>query len=246
MKKIAFLFLFGALLASCGSESNEYNVSGKIDGVTEGEAVLQKIESSGPVAVDSSAIVDGEFSFSGKVEHPELYLVYVNDNQAPVALFLEPGDIAVSGNIEDLQEARVEGSELNEKFEKFDDELPSKERSQQLQEEFVQAREGNDDEKMQELAQEYQGIMESQQQYFHDFIFANTDNAVGAFMALNMANTLEPDEFEELISSFEENISGHPYIQEMKQMQETMQQQQQMPAPQPQQPQQPQEAQPEE
>lgn len=237
MKKFVFLFVLGVLVAACGSNTNEYNVTGTIEGVSEGQAVLQKIESTGPVAVDSTQILDGQFSFSGSVEYPELYLVFIDDNQMPVAFFLEQGNIEISANVDSMQAAEVQGSELNEKFEKFNDEVPSRERSQELQEAFMAAREGGDQEQMQELAQEYQTIMQEQQQYFKDFVHANNDNAVGAFLAMNMANGMEPSELDELIASFEENIPNHPYVEELKSMQESMQQQQQQP-PMPQQPQQ--------
>ena len=243
MRKIVFLFVMSVLLAACGSKTNEYNVNGTIEGVSEGQAVLQKIESTGPVAVDSTQIVDGEFNFSGTVEYPELYLVFIDDNQMPVAFFLEQGNIDINANIDNMDEADVKGSDLNVKFEKFNDEVPSRERSQELQQAFMEARQGGDQEQMQELAQEYQVIMQEQQQYFKDFVQANNDNAVGAFLAMNMANAMEPAELEELIASFEENIPEHPYVEELKSMQESMQQQPAMPQQPQQQQQQPQEQQ---
>ncbi len=246
MRKIAFLFVIGVLLASCGSETNEYKVNGQIDGVTEGQAVLQKIESTGPVPLDTAEIMAGEFSFSGSIEYPELHLVYVNENQMPVAFFLEEGNIEIQADIDSMQAADVKGSPLSEKFETFNEEVPSRQRSEELQQEFMAARESGDQEVMEKLAEEYQSIMMEQQQYVNDFVFENTDNAVGAFLAMNMANAMEPDELDELISSFEKNIPGHPYVQELKELQESAQQQPEMPQQQPQQPeqsQQPEEAQ---
>ncbi len=222
MKKLAFLFIIGAIFASCGKD-NGYTISGKIEGADDGTAVLQKVESSGPVAVDSVQLADGSFTFSGEVEHPLLHLIYINENQMPVVFFLESGDISITGNVENLQEANVSGSELNELFEKFNNELPSQERSQQLQEEFMQARESGDQKKMQELSQEYQSITQDQQQYFRDFVASNEDNAVGAYLALNMAGSMEGDRLEELIASFEENLGNHPYVEEMKATLEPMQ-----------------------
>ena len=232
MRKIGFLFVMGLLLAACG-QNNTYQVSGAVEGASEGQAVLKKVESSGPVAVDSTEIVDNSFSFSGEVEHPELYLVYVNDNQMPVAFFLEPGDITIDADVDSMQKADVEGSELNKKFQKFNDKVPSNDRAQELQQEFMAARQGDDQEKMQKLAQEYQSIMQEQQNYFKDFVHNNTDNPVGAFLGMNLAQSLEVEKLEELISSFEENLEGHPYVEEMKSMLESKKQQPQQPMQQP-------------
>ena len=235
MRKIGFLLVMGLLLAACGNMSNTYEISGTIDGVQEGTAVLKKVESSGPVNVDSTEITDNSFSFSGEIKHPELYLVYVNDNQMPVAFFLEPSDVQISADIDSLRAADVSGSELNDKFQKFNDNVPSNDRAQELQQEFMDARKGEDQQKMQELAQEYQSIMQEQQNYYKDFVDNNTDNAVGAFLAMNMAQSLEVQKMEELVASFEENLEGHPYVQEMKNLLESKKQQPQQPMQQPQQ-----------
>ena len=229
MRKIGFLLVIGLLLAACGNQANTYQVTGTIDGVKEGTAVLKKIESSGPVTVDSTEIADNSFSFSGEIKYPELYLVYINDNQMPVAFFLESGEVKINADIENLQEAEIEGSELNDKFQKFNDEVPSNARAQALQQEFMDARKGNDQQKMQELAQEYQGIMQEQQKYYENFVDNNTDNAVGAFLAMNMARSLDTTKLEELVTSFEENLEGHPYVKEMKSMLESKKQQPQQP-----------------
>ena len=226
MKKVAFLFVIFLMLGSCGQQSNEYTVTGEIEGVDEGTAVLQKLESaSGPVAVDTTEIVDGKFTFSGQVEKPIFHLVYVNDNQAPVTFFLENGNVEITGNIDSLQKAEVRGTELNEKFQKFNDEVPSGDRAQALQQEFMQARQSGDQQLMEELAAEYQTIMEKQQQYYKDYVNQNTDNAVGAFLGMNMARSMSADELEELVGSFEENIPEHPYVKEMQNMVEPAQKQ---------------------
>jgi len=226
MRKIGFLLLTGlVVLASCG-KTDQYKVSGTVEGVTEGQAVLQKIEAQGPVAVDTAEIVDGAFTFTGSVEHPELHLIYVDDNQVPVAFFLENANITINADVENMQDAEVAGSEINAKFKEFNDGVPSNDRAQSLQQEFMAARQSGDQEKMQELAAEYQGIMQEQQQYYRDFVMANTDNVVGAFLAMNMAGSMELPELEELVASLQESNAGHPYVLELEKMLEPMKKQQ--------------------
>lgn len=225
MRKIGFLLLTGLLvLASCG-QTDEYKVNGTVEGVTEGQAVLQKIESQGPVPVDTTQIVDGSFTFAGSVEYPELHLIYIDDNQMPVAFFLENSSISINADIENMQDAEVTGSEINNIFAEFNDGVPSNERVQSLQQEFMDARQNQDQVKMQELAAEYQTIMEEQQQYYRDFVTNNSDNVVGAFLAMNMAGSMELEELEELVSKFEANLPGHPYVQELEGMLEPMKEQ---------------------
>jgi len=225
MRKIGFLLLTGLIvLASCG-QTDQYKVSGSVEGVSEGQAVLQKIEAQGPAAIDTAEIVDGAFTFTGSVEYPELHLIYIDDNQVPVAFFLENANITINADVENMQDAEVTGSELNAKFKAFNDGVPSNDRAQGLQQEFMAARQSGDQEKMQELAEEYQGIMEDQQQYYRDFVMANTDNVVGAFLAMNMAASMELTELEELVASLKESNPEHPYVIEIEEMLEPMQKQ---------------------
>lgn len=225
MRKIGFLLLTGlVVLASCG-KTDQYKVSGTVEGVSEGQAVLQKIEAQGPAAIDTAEIVDGAFIFEGSVEFPELHLIYIDDNQVPVAFFLENANIKIDADVENMQDAEVTGSELNAKFKAFNDGVPSNDRAQGLQQEFMAARQSGDQEKMQELAEEYQGIMEDQQQYYRDFVMANTDNVVGAFLAMNMAASMELTELEELVASLKESNPEHPYVIEIEEMLEPMQKQ---------------------
>lgn len=225
MRKIVFLLLTGLIvLASC-DKTDQYKVSGTVEGVSEGKAVLQKIEAQGPAAIDTAEIVNGTFSFTGTVEYPELHLIYIDGNQMPVAFFLENGNININVDMENIQDAEVTGSEINKKFQEFNDGVPSNDRAQSLQQEFMAARQGGDQEKMQELAAEYQAIMQEQQQYYRDFVMTNTDNVVGAFLAMNMAGSMELEELEELVASLKESNPGHPYVLEIEKMLEPMQKQ---------------------
>ncbi|WP_291862356.1 redoxin domain-containing protein [Marinilabilia sp.] len=225
MRKIGFLLLTGlVVLVSCG-KTDQYKVSGTVEGVSEGQAVLQKIEAQGPAAIDTAEIVDGAFTFTGSVEYPELHLIYIDDNQVPVAFFLENANIKINADVENMQDAEVSGSEVNDIFKAFNDSVPANDRAQSLQQEFMAARQSGDQEKMQQLAAEYQGIMQEQQQYYRDFVMANTDNVVGAFLAMNMAGSMELTELEELVASLKESNPGHPYVLEIEGMLEPMQKQ---------------------
>lgn len=223
MRKLALMLTVGAFLAACNS--NEYKISGTIEGVSEGEAVLKKIEAQGAVSVDTTDITEGTFTFTGSVEYPELYLVFINDNQMPVPVFLENGNISIRANADSLQGADISGSALNDLFKRFNDEVPSNDRVAVIRDEYMAAQQEGDQEKMAELSQEMQSIMESQRKYYTDFVYDNTDNAVGAFLGMNMAGSLPYEDVDSLVTLFESNLPGHPYVEEMNKMMEPMKKQ---------------------
>ncbi|EDM43304.1 hypothetical protein SCB49_01077 [unidentified eubacterium SCB49] len=72
----ALLTLF--LLASCGPSENEMTLTGNVKGLKKGTLLLQKIEDTVLVTLDSVKILgDSQFSFSETVESPEIYFLYV-------------------------------------------------------------------------------------------------------------------------------------------------------------------------
>ena len=72
---IAILFL---TLIGCATDIEKMNLTGTVKGLKKGTLLLQKFEDTVLVTVDS-VIVDGDsnFSFSEKVESPEIYYLYV-------------------------------------------------------------------------------------------------------------------------------------------------------------------------
>jgi peroxiredoxin len=220
MRKYALLLTIVAFLAACNS--NEYKVSGKIEGLTDGQAVLKKIESQGAVSVDTALIVDGAFSFTGSIQFPELYLIYIGENPMPIPLFLENGSIDVKADADSLQGAEISGSELNMIFKRFNDEVPSNDRVQEIRGEFMAAQQEGNQEVMEQLSAEMQIIMEAQRNYYSEFVYSNTNNVVGAFLGMNMANSLPFEKLDSLVTVFEGSLPGHPYVEEMKKMVEPM------------------------
>ncbi|MBC8215593.1 MAG: DUF4369 domain-containing protein, partial [Candidatus Marinimicrobia bacterium] len=64
------IFLLALFLLSCSDNQGQgYTIQGKINGITHGTAVLSKLDmdTNQKVNVDSSEIIHGQFSFSGKV-----------------------------------------------------------------------------------------------------------------------------------------------------------------------------------
>ncbi|TAJ14141.1 AhpC/TSA family protein [Marinilabiliaceae bacterium JC017] len=216
MKQITTLLLGVALLVGC--KTTGYKIEGEISGLKEGQVYLKNLRKDMPYQVDSTLLVDGKFTFKGESVEPELYLIFVKKHQMPAILFLENGTITVKANIDSMQAAKVEGSALSDLFQQFNDSMPAIERTKAIRHEFQQAQMAQDNEKMQNLAGEMNSIMEKQKAYFRKFVYNNTDNAVGGYLASNMARSLDYEELKDLIAKFESNLGDHQYVTEMKEL----------------------------
>ncbi len=216
MKKFILGLTLIGLMAACSTDN--YKVSGTFEDVTTGTVYLKKIEAQGLSEVDTAAIENGTFVFEGSVEHPELHLIYFEENRTPIAFFLENTKTTITANTEKMDDAVVEGSKLSTLFESFNKEVPHMEKVENMREEFFAAQSQGDQASMESIMADMEVIVEEQQTYYRNFVKENSDNVVGAFLALNMAQSLEFEELEELTANLEKTLSTHPYVIQLNEM----------------------------
>ncbi len=214
MKNVLLAIFSVAILVGCQPKS--YEVTGTLEGATSERVILKKLRKGQPVDVDTVEMVDGVFTFTGSVEAPELYFAVVDGKQQPAVFFVSNNKITITGNVDNLAEAEIKGSESTELFNKFNDEVPGQDRAEELQQEFQMAYMSQDADKQKLIQEEMQSIMEDQRAYFKTFVDANTDNACGLFLASQMAPSLDLEELRALIGKFESSMADHVYLTEIK------------------------------
>jgi peroxiredoxin len=224
MKKLLLGLAFIGLMASCST--NSYKINGTLEDGVSGKVFLKKIAMQGVEEVDTANVVDGKFAFEGSVEYPELYLLFFEDQKKPFAFFLENGTLNITGKSDSLDEAEVKGSKMAELFTKFNADVPYQDKVESMRNEFMTAQQNGDQATMQSLMADMQTIIKEQQDYYRNFVKANNNNAVGAFLALNMAQALSYDELDSLLISFKANLGDHPYVAQLEQIMEPMKAQQ--------------------
>lgn len=221
MRKLLWVVVGIAMLVAC--QPKGYKVSGTLEGAVDGKVFLKSIKDGQPQTIDTADVVEQKFMFEGEaVKDDQLHLIYYADGQVPIAFFLENANIMINAKHDDLQNAVITGSPMNELLKKFNDEMPGMERSKEIRNEFMQAQMSQDQEKMKVLEKEMNSIMEKQKAYFETFVKDNSDNALGAFLAMNMASSMELEELKALIAKFETNLGDHTYVQELKKVVEPL------------------------
>ena len=112
IKIIIFLLLPLYSLAEEG-----FVIKGKVTGVISGYvAILEHVDAEGkPVMLPPRVrIVNGEFTFSGKLEHPELVQLKVSTKT--VLVFLENTSYTVESSLDSLKGTSFKGGPLNDQF----------------------------------------------------------------------------------------------------------------------------------
>ncbi|RMA58466.1 DUF4369 domain-containing protein [Ulvibacter antarcticus] len=153
MKYVFSLFAVLVLVVSCSKSDKEMQLSGYVKGLKKGTILLQKIEDTLLVSVDSVQINgDSNFKFSEEIESPEVYYLYLRlkdgtllDDRIP--FFAEAGEITINTSLKSFAiDAVITGSN-NEKL--FDDYKKIKQRYttknlEYIEEKFAAYQEGND------------------------------------------------------------------------------------------------------
>lgn len=198
MKKIFTLLLAAAAVAGC--TSNKYTIKGSDEALAEMNYVLlQTIENGERNTLDSVAVVDKSFEIKGEApETPAMAYLFFGA-VAPedptkampmmfqIPVFLEAGNITV-GKTENTAFV-AKGTPMNDKQAEFNTKMTD------LSNQFQTAAESGDEQKMNEIQDQFLVIIK-------DAISANTDNLFGVSLFQQMYYNLKPQEIIDIAAKF--------------------------------------------
>ena len=216
MKKIYFLPVILALLASCASS---YNVEGtsSISALDGSKLYLKAIKNNEFKNIDSCDVVHGEFHFTGLLDTVRMASLYMDD-ESIMPVVLEKGEITIKiDNVRQL----VGGTPLNDSLYQFIDkhnrltnqmnELSHKQSQMLL--------EGIDEEQInRQLSNEAARIAQEEDNLVMKFIEKNFDNVLGpgVFMMITSQYRypiLTP-QIEDIMSKATQKFKDDPYVKD--------------------------------
>lgn len=116
----AAVFAFFFLPVSAQKQSNEFSLTGKVEGISNGWLYLYYSNGEGKRIKDSSEIKDGLFSFKGTVSEPGMAYLQLKEEKRnelnSANLFLEPGAIKVAAKLNEFRYATTSGSALQKDY----------------------------------------------------------------------------------------------------------------------------------
>lgn len=110
------------LLNTAAIGQQPFTVKGKIDGLTQKYIYLSYSGADDKYVTDSSRVTAGSFSFKGNISEPTMATLYSDKNAAMMGrsqsaqLFIEPGNLTVSGNKQKLSDIKVTGSKTQDEY----------------------------------------------------------------------------------------------------------------------------------
>jgi peroxiredoxin len=213
MKKLLLPIITLLILAACSRPENEFRLSGSIDDAAPGWIVFSKAMDNKLVPVDSVNSQNGEFTFSGTIDLPEMFYLKFKEDDVTHRIFIAPGNISVTGT---LEEPEVSGSEAHDIYQRYVTEMMSFDgRRQDLYDEFRVASNEGDEEKMQKIREKVEELDYEQEHLIDNFIVAQKDNVVGPYLLISNVYQYELEKLIEKRELFASSLAASKYVQRL-------------------------------
>ena len=214
MKKIAFLLLIGSVVASCTNNKDQFKVTGKVNGIDTGMVFLQKKDMEKWVNMDSVKLDKGEFSFTGKVDIPELWHVAVKGSEVVVEFFLENARIDVQVFPDSVEKSTIKGSATQDIYKKY---LTMNEainlKMDEVYTAYKKARDAKDTLGMERNDSISNTLDAEMKKQLRDFAKTNNKTVVSPYLVMRNSWQFELPELEELVNAMDSSLNQSPYLQ---------------------------------
>lgn len=204
-------------MVSC-STNEHYVLKGNIEGA-EGEVVyLQENTGGSLIKIDSTIIVNSSFEFEkGRVEIPSMYYLSVEGKRGSLGFFLENSEIIITGQVDSIYNARVEGSLSQQLFDAYNDELnPLYEKASALYQEYRAALEEGSTELAEQINIQRKSVDEDIESYQIDFIKSNNASAVVPVVLRSISHGLDAEKLEAYLDSLDASLDENKIIKELR------------------------------
>lgn len=179
----------------CSTDQEMMNLSGSVKGLKKGTLLLQKFEDTVLVTVDS-LVVDGKsgFSFSQKVESPEIFYLYVQPKDGSlrddrITFFGEAGNVNIQTNLKNFGSAAVVSGSINDSLLNNYNKLKQRYVSKNLEliQNRLQSKGKNIDSINKEIEQKQQSLISNKYLATINFAMNHSDYEVAPYLILSEA-----------------------------------------------------------
>lgn len=215
LNNFLLVFFVSVLIYSCGSTENEYELNAQMEGVSDGWIVLNKVVDNDLVPVDSVESQEGTFTFSGTIEQPEVFFLDFRENQKYHRVFIEPGIIEMTG---DIEMPEITGSESHDVFNDFNKSMTGfDDRMRTLANDYRAAMGANNREKAQEIEQQFEALEDEKEAFMIRFVEDHNSSPAAPYIMVDNIYMFELDQMEQALAGFNKTIYDSKYARLLKQ-----------------------------
>jgi len=218
MRKTLFIMLITAILASCTSRKSDiFTINGTIAGMDTGMIYLQKRDHGKWIRTDSTMIKGGNFTFTGKVDMPEMRYIAVAKKEASLPFFIENTEFSITAYADSLDKSIVKGGPTQEKFKTYLSQADAYDnKMNDLYVSYMQAKQSGDSVQLKKIDSTYTSRETEKTTFTNDFIKKNPKSVVAPYLVISNAYQYELADLESLTASFDTSLNKSSYVKSLK------------------------------
>lgn len=201
------------LIISCSQpEKKTFTVHIEVAGTDNEMLTFQQRKDGEWVKTDSVILTDGKASYTGAIDLPEMYYVFLDGQRNYIPLFLEQGEIFISADVRSLDKPAVIGSGSHTVYESFQESLALlDEKAKTLSDQYRAAREEGDEVTMKKIVDEFDLLNDLKSESIKEFALKTNNSVVAPFAMITYSYMFELDDFEEVSNALNPFISSSIY-----------------------------------
>lgn len=224
MRTLLAILVLALTIVSCQMTKDEFSIKGTIAGVETGKVYLQKIVDGRPQSIDTSEVVDGKFSFTGKMVLPDIRILRLNEKDYFAQLFLDNSTIKVAAKKDSLRATKITGSPTQDIFQVYLTELARLNKEvASLQAKYQTAMSNGNTDEAKKAEIDFNAMMENMKFFTKNFVKEHNTSVVAAYLTLvQLAPQLEGPELDSIVAKFPAEISQSEFVIKLKEMAEVL------------------------
>lgn len=224
MKKTLITCISLLFLLACTQKQTSYTITGQLDGIDTGKIKLQKRSEGKFVTIDSTQIEQGNFTFTGNINSPEMFFLKISDREQPINFFVEASEILIKGHVDSLYNIYITGSNTQNILNNAGYQLKSfADEQQELYKQYQKARESGDEASMAEISEKWNQMYIERNEKIKEIVAENSTNVIGPYLVVeNLLHVLSFEELKSFTDNFDDSIKDSKYVKMLEERVETL------------------------
>ena len=223
MKNLLLAIFAMLIMASC-SNTEQYVIKGTLEGATDEVVLLQKRSGSQMEKVDSVVVNNGEFEFApGSVDYPQMYYIAVEGKRGTLGFFIENSAITVTGHVDTIYDARVDGSASHTEYVAYNDLIaPYYEKNSELYEEYRAAMEAGDEAVAEEINSKRETLFDELGEFQAKYVEEHPASFVTPVILRSISYQMDAAELENAVNALDESLAVSDIVISLKERVEAL------------------------
>ena len=177
-----------------------------------------------PQSIDTTDVVDGKFTFKGKMELPDIRILRLNEQDYFAQLFLDNSNVKVIAKKDSLRSTKIIGSPSQDIFQIYLTELERMNKQvAELQEKYQAAMSRGNADEAKKAEIDFTAMTENMKFFTKNFVKEHNTSVVSAYITLmGLASQIDGAELDSIASKFPPEISKSEYVIQLKKMVDEM------------------------